>query len=309
MQLDRILMPTDFSDCAEATLDRAVELARTFGAELHLLHVLVLHDDPQASFIDSDEIYCRWEEVASDEMGRLLGVRQTDTLNIHHAQRRAVAAAPAIVEYAAAENIDLIVIGTHGRRGLRRFLLGSVAEETVRTADRPVLTIHGEDAAKSLESIERIVVPFDFSPDSEAALETAVELARTYRSRIDLVHVISLPIAPDGLAELPVAGATYTDLSETLEQALSEHAATVATPETAIEAHVFYGSPAPEITDFATKTGAGLIVLGSHGLSGLRRFLLGSVSERVVRSAHCPVLILRRPDASKHGAAAKDGAD
>ncbi len=144
MQLKKILMPTDFSACANAALAHAVDLAEQFDAELHLLHVVVLHqDDPHSpghSFPGLEELHQRMEEAASSEMKRSVDERRAAGLKIVEAQTRHIAAAPAILDYAAREDVDLIVLGTHGRRGLRRFLLGSVTEEVVRSASCPVLT-------------------------------------------------------------------------------------------------------------------------------------------------------------------------
>ena len=221
-------------------------------------------------------------------------------------QTRGIAVAPAIVEYAEAEEIDLIVLGTHGRRGLRRFLLGSVAEEVVRTAGCPVVTVPHEDA-RHTDSIERIVVPFDFSADSVWALETAKELAATYGSRLDVVHAIMPPMAAGGVADSPLPSGVWVDIEKKIREDLVQRVESTAGPEVPIETHVLEGRAAGRITKFAEEMGADLIVIGSHGLSGLRRFLLGSVSERVVRSAHCPVLVTRQPDTVGDSGEAENG--
>lgn len=297
MKLDRILMPTDFSNCADSALSHAIFLAQQYGAELHLLHVVVLHgespQDLQTAFPDIEEIYTRLRDIAATEMGRTLRARQLGTLRVREVQRRGVAAAPTIVDYAAEEEIDLVVLGTHGRRGIRRFLLGSVAEEVVRTAGCPVVTVPYEDVT-SVESIDRILVPYDFSADSEGALETAKELAATYGSQLDVVHAITPPMGPDGLADVPALGGAQIDLEKAVADALAQRVAAAAGPDVPADTHIVQGGAASEVADFASELGADLIVIGSHGLTGLSHFLLGSVSERVVRLAHCPVLVLRR---------------
>ena len=144
MQLEKILMPTDFSACANSALAHAVDLAEHFDAELHLLHVVVLHQEdpysPGQAFPGLEELHLRMEEAASHEMQLSIDAPRAAGLRVVETQARHVAAAPAILDYADRENVDLIVLGTHGRRGLRRFLLGSVAEEVVRSARCPVLT-------------------------------------------------------------------------------------------------------------------------------------------------------------------------
>ncbi len=197
MKVERILMPTDFSDCANAALTHAVVLARQFEAELHLLNVVVLHQDdpnrPGETFPGFEDLHRRWEKAAAGQMKQLLAERPTRELTVFEAQRRDLAAAPAILEYATSEDIDLIILGTHGRRGLRRLFLGSVTEEVVRSAPCPVLTLRDDETGRFHE-VNRIVVPFDFSADSHHALDTATELAAKYSATIDLVHVIEPPM-------------------------------------------------------------------------------------------------------------------
>lgn len=300
MNAQKILMPTDFSECANAALNHALFLAGHLEAELHLLHVVVLHNmDPYEEvpgFPDADEVHRRLEKVASGEMKELLAGHSADHLEVRQAQKRAVAAAPAIVEYAAEENVDLIVMGAHGRRGFRRFLLGSVAEEVVRLSPCPVLTIRGEGKGKKteLEKPEKILVPFDFSGHSRRALETARELAASYGGKLHVLHVIEpvmephpyVPVhyRPEGF-DLP---RLMSRVKEDLGPIVAEIAAGVS-----YEIGVDEGNPAWCIAETAEKVGADLIVIATHGRTGLGRFFLGSVTEKVVRTAGCPVLTLK----------------
>jgi nucleotide-binding universal stress UspA family protein len=307
MQLDRILMPTDFSDCANAALTHAVALARQFGAELHLLHVTVLHQDdpnrPGQAFPGFDELQRRLEEAASSRLKRLVEEHANRGLTVFEAQSRGIAAAPAIHDYASDEGIDLIVLGTHGRRGLRRFLLGSVAEEVVRSAPCPVLTVRDEEEARRFQDLDLIVVPFDFSEDSARALAVAAELAATYGSRIDLVHVIVPSI--DLQAEVTLWAPTFdfdrADMVRRAERRLQTEIDQLSGPEVPITPRILDGHVAASLTRHADGSKADLIVIGSHGLSGLEHALLGSVAEKVIRSASCPVLTLRQPDEEDDG--------
>ncbi len=296
MRFERILMPTDFSDCANAALTHAVALARQFEAELHLLHVTVLHEGASGpSFPGFEELHSRLEEAASSRISTMIDESKMKGLTVFKAHTRGVAAAPSILDYAAKEAIDLIVLGTHGRRGLRHFLLGSVAEEVVRSALCPVLTLRDEGKVRRLHELDRIVVPFDFSDDSRRALDFAVELAVMFGSRIDLVHVIVPSV--DLHAEVAVwAGSVEFDRGEFQRWAqsrLEEVAAMV--EKVPVNIQVLDGHVASALTRFASEEKADLIVIASHGLSGLQHFLLGSVAEKVIRSASCPVLTLRRP--------------
>jgi nucleotide-binding universal stress UspA family protein len=301
MQLDRILMPTDFSDCANAALTHAVALARQFNAELHLLHVAVLHQDdpnrPGQAFPGFEELDRRMQEAAATRLKRLVEEHAARGLTVFEAQGRDLAAAPAILDYATEEEIDLIVLGTHGRRGLRRFLLGSVAEEVVRSAPCPVLTVRNVEEARRFQDLDLIVVPFDFSDDSARALAVAAELAATYGSRVELVHVIVPSI--DLQAEVTLWAPTFdfdrADMVRRVERRLDAEIERLNRPQVRVTPRVLDGHVASSITRHADGSKADLIVLASHGLSGLEHALLGSVAAKVIRTASCPVLTLRPP--------------
>lgn len=311
MRVRSILMPTDFSACAQAALSHALFLARVFDAELHLLHVLVLYEHHPESVVDAfpddAELYQRLTEIARRAMAESTKAPAARSLRIREEQRHGVAAAPSIVEYADENKIDLIVMGSHGRRGLRRFLLGSVAEETLRSASCPVWTVHPDGSNERAGRIRRIVVPDDFSDDAHRALHTARDLARTFDARVDVVHVIPPPIVVSPGVPM-VAPPHVVDVTDAVTASLAQRVAAIADPSIAIEPVVLHGVAAIEIVDHATVTGADLIVIGSHGLSGPKRFLMGSVSERVTRAAECPVLVLRHGephDGENQGASAQ----
>lgn len=303
MKIERILMPTDFSGCAQAAFDHALVLARQYDAELHVLNVVELHAaEPIGlgpAFPDLEEIHERLDGIASGEMGKLLARHADRTLMIQDAVRRGIAAAPSIVEYAEEQGVDLIVLGTHGRRGLRRLLLGSVAEEVVRTARCPVLTIRGDHRAQTEgesapKPFDHIVVPYDFSADSDHALTVARQIAPT-GGRIEVVHVIAPPMDPEMFAPMhdPGRSFSFVELRAEVERRLVDRVAGHTGPEVPIEVHVLDGHAASVLADYADSSQADLIVIASHGLSGLRRFLLGSVTSGVVRAAMCPVLTVR----------------
>ncbi len=297
MKIKRILMPTDFSPCSEVALDQAILWARLFSAEIHLLHVITLHSvsDPNAAFPSLEDLHDHLDQFAVGELAKFKEMDPLQGLKLHTERRRAITVAPEIVAYAEEHEIDLIVLGTHGLRGLRRFMMGSVAEEVIRTAGCPVLTVRGSKAGKA-DAIQRILVPFDFSTEAKQSLLEVEGLAKVNDAKIDLLHVAAAPIPPGSYASIPLPAAHYDSLAELMEKNLRELAEESALAAK-IEVHVLVGNAAWEICDFADKAGSNLIVLTSHGLSGLNRILLGSVSEKVARMAECPVLILRKPEA------------
>lgn len=296
MQIKRILMPTDFSSCADAALEHALFLAAKHDATLYLLHVLVVDEDEPVSVEDSfpamDAIHQRMKERTRGGDTRADSPRYIDVVEIQEDVRRSVAAGLAIVDHATEHDIDLIVIGTHGRRGLRRFLVGSVAEEVVRTAPCDVLTIRDREHAERLERPERILVPFDFSAGAEASLEVATGLAREYDARLDLVHVISPPLIAEGHG-VPMPSWAPMEMARALVEELDQRLAAVATRCQATS-HLKQGNPGPEILDCAEEHASDLIVIGRHGGHASARWLLGSVAERVVRGASCPVLVIQK---------------
>ena len=317
MKIEKILLPTDFSDCAHAALDHALFLARQHGAQLHLLHVIVLHgEDPTETsqrFPDREEIFSRLEQLAGGEMRDLLAAHAEESLRLFEHQRRSISAAPAILEVADELGADLIVLGSHGRRGLRHFFLGSVAEEVVRTAHCPVLTLRESSSRGGTPRFGHLLVPVDFSPHARRALETARQLADLYGSELHLLHVVESPVIPPSYGPLysaAAAGVAFSDLAREVEENLRDLLSRVEGPDVNSNLQVVEGIAAPSITRYAEKIGADLIVIATHGLSGLEHFLLGSVTEKVMRTAPCPVLVLKQPEtpedfpaeAAKHGA-------
>jgi universal stress protein A len=146
--LKKILVGTDFSQPSAVALEYGRHLARTFNASLHVLHVVEFMSARyyvDAGYIDFSDLQKRLEESARQELDAAVTDDDRRTLRATAAIRTSGAPARAIVEYAADEGIDLIVMGTHGRSGVSRVLMGSVAERVVRTAPCPVLTVHDSE--------------------------------------------------------------------------------------------------------------------------------------------------------------------
>ena len=146
-------------------------------------------------------------------------------------------------------------------------------------------------------SLRRILVPTDFSEASTEALTMAIEFARRFDAAITIFHAHSVPsfVFPDGM--LAVTPQLMQDLERSIEGELKRVAATVAASGVVVTTHHAIGAPYDEICRYADELGADLIVMGTHGHTGLRHAILGSVAEKVVRKAHCPVLTVS-PSAS-----------
>ena len=298
LTLNRILFPTDFSPGSERALDTALALAQEFDAELHMLHAVVLHsddpNDPAHHFPDPEDIRQRLERTADRRMESGIAARAAGGLRIQQSQRRGLSVAPTILEHALEFDPDLIVMSTHGRRGLENVLLGSVTEEVVRFADCPVLTVRSGEEASSFPSTAPILVPVDFSEHSRQALTLARDIASTFGSSVCALHVFERPIHPEiYLGGMPLDSPDFRTVEGSLREALATFVAETPGPEVPASLHVVEGRAVPAILDFVQDQGAGLVVIATHGLTGLAHVLLGSVSEKVVRRATCPVLSVK----------------
>jgi len=283
--MKRVLFPTDFSPHANAALPHAINLAALQGGELHLLHVVVLHSATAPPL----------EEFSGEKEAReALDGLQTGESRVVHAVRRAVAASPAILEYAEENDIDVIVMGSHGRRGFRRLLLGSVAEEVIRAGHWPVMTVrHDTGGASGNPNFARILAPVDFSAQSAAGVEVAADLAGRFAAELHLLHVIDVPVMPEFYGPVVTPG---VDVKEATDRAATRMGEIVGAlgADLSIRTDIRVGGAVHEILEAAEKD-IDLIVVPTHGYSGWDRALLGSVAEGVLRRAHCPVLTLKLP--------------
>jgi nucleotide-binding universal stress UspA family protein len=297
-KLKKILFPTDFSRCADQALAHAVFYAEKYNAELHLLHIITLFTDQpdllNQEFSEIDDMIQKMELKADRQMVEVIHNHSSDKLKIIKTCKRAISAAPAILEYASENDIDMIVMGTHGRRGLGHLFLGSVAEEVVRMALCPVFTLRETEEIKPIKAYDKILVPVDFSEHSGTALSYAKRIADAYDAQLQVLHVIEETMHP----AFSLAGKTSIfDLVPTIKDDSRNRIEKMLTesngPEVKSEIFITGGKAAPEIIKFARMHNSDLIVISTHGLTGLDHFLLGSVTEKVVRRVHCPVFTVR----------------
>ncbi|WP_103030430.1 universal stress protein [Salinibacter altiplanensis] len=295
LDIDDLLVAHDHSPVSARAIRHALDLAARTGATLHVFHAEVLHEapDPDAERgrLPDEELSRLRDEVQQE------GPLSADALNavtVKNVVRRDVSAGPAIVNYAAEAGMDLILLGTHGRRGPSRILMGSVAEEVVRRAEQPVLTIRGhadDPSAFSTWAVDRILVPVDFSDPSRKALRTAKAWSALYDATIDVLHVVPERVQP---AFYTSGVQSIYDMEPEIEQKMMDHLDTFLAetggPEQETRPHVIVGNAAPSIAEFVDAESIDLVAMSTHGRTGLDRFLLGSVAEKVIRHVHCPVL-------------------
>jgi nucleotide-binding universal stress UspA family protein len=290
MMVTRILVPTDFSPTADAALARARTLAVAFDASLHLLHVAE-NTFLRAKMADPHHL----QLAATIQLNDRLPTDDRDPPRATAVMERSDHPADEIVRAARTRQIDLIAMGTHGRSGLAHFLIGSVAERVLRTAPCPVLTVRDAHLGGN-PMFMRILVPVDFSEPSIAALEYARALGRKLGASLRVLHVVedqyvTAPLGSD-MYMAPSSAETELRVQEAKDQLASFLSRDDRTALRAT-ADVITGSSARTITEYAGSNKFDLIVMGTHGRTGLAHFVMGSVAEKVIRTATCPVLTVR----------------
>jgi len=297
MSIENIVVGVDFSEESDRAVQHAVQMARHNGAQLTLLHASVVPE--LAPGIERDmkrtsDLYPRIvaERVSAererlDELRRRIsgqGVTVSQMISDDFADT-------AILEAAKQVDADLVVVGTHGRTGIKRFLLGSVAEKVVRVHDGAVMVARG-DADNA--GFARILVPTDFSPGSEHVFKAATDVAAP-GARITLLHCWRLP--PLGTGGHHAHDQFVAELRGDIATAVKAQAAEFFETHKSTQAEVNFVEtempPGLGVQTWLEDNECDLVVMGSHGRRGVRRFILGSVAETTVRHAPCSVLVVR----------------
>lgn len=298
MDIQNVLLPTDFSACADHALSHAVEIADQFDASLHFLHV-VNELDPDwygITNVQEEAVKLR-DQIKSEARERLNDLVPDTDLDTTVSLQLSFDVADTINEYVDERNIDLVVMGTHGRQGLERLMLGNVADKIVRHAPCPVMTVREEVPWEDDEEMrfQDVLAPIDFSDHSRTALRASKELAGAYAARLHLLFVAEQRTVPT-FSDTGLPGISVVEMDPEIvknaEKALKQLNERVEGPTVESQYHVREGSVSLDIVDFAETHGTDLIVMATRGLTGESRFLLGSNTERIVRVAPCPVLTL-----------------
>jgi nucleotide-binding universal stress UspA family protein len=290
----RIVVPTDFSETAQTAVNLGAEIAGYYKASLDLVNavdatVYAYAGYPFASL--SKELIASAEEA----LNRVKLPKAADKINI---SRYILSGNPAaeIVEHAKRHSADMIVVGTHGHGAVARFILGSVADRVLHEATCPVLVTKAPKGKVTKpkskpKPITRILFPTDFSDTATKALNRAVALTEDFDAELYVLHIVD-----DTLISTHVDAERKLILEELRRHALDEMQKQL--PPDLLQnfettGAVKRGEPGKQICAFAETHGCDLIVMGSHGRTGLGRLLIGSVADKVVRRAKCPVFIER----------------
>ncbi len=293
IQLDKILVPTDFSEASRQAFPCAVSLARQFGASITLVYIMPTTLPAEFSHIG---VVLETKRLVSEAGTALIKFRERELPADLKVEILVLEGGPfyKICEAARTVQADLIVIATHGHTGLKHFLLGSTAERVVRFAPCPVLTVRTQFIPVRFPEtcpsrFRKIIVPIDFSDASEKALPYVASFAQEFGAEIRLLHVIE----PSIYYQFDSAQSTVLEsqLKRTASLKLNLLLQSFALNGTA---QVRIGPALQEIIQEAADQKADLIILSTHGRTGLKHVFLGSTAENVVRHASCPVLVVRQ---------------
>jgi nucleotide-binding universal stress UspA family protein len=292
-----ILLPLDGSQLAETAVPVVVYLAEKLKAQVTLLHVIeknapeTVHG--QKHLVNEDEAYRYLAGIATKHFPKNVKVNR----HVHTDEVEQVSTS--ILQHSAELDPDLIVMCAHGQGGLRDFMVGSIAQQVINTGKVPVLLLQPRiSGSPQFTGFERIFVALDGNPEHETGFQVAVELAEQLKASIHLIQVVptlstlDAKRAPTGTL-LPATTMALLDIDEdTASDYLAEKMKTLRAQKIEVSAEVERGDPARQVVQSADAHATQLIVLGTHGKSGLNAFWTGSVAPKIVEQTQIPILLV-----------------
>ncbi len=283
--INNILFATDFSPHSDAALPYALAIAHQFGARLFGAHVLSSNDFPYPS-AEAWPVHLQQEEELQEQVVTRL---EKQLRGVPHQALSGIGNVGAVLRRLVREHdIDLIVVGSHGRTGARKLLMGSIAEKIFRQASCPVLAVGPKvvDQKRSVAELNDILFATDFGEGSAATASYAVSLAHEHQARLSLLHVIERP-HPGALSSEPASDLLFHRLQELVP------------PDTDLVSHPGYiiqsGLPGERIVQFSIAHEIDLIVVGVHPHEAVSAVthLAHTTAQHIVTHAACPVLTVR----------------
>lgn len=302
MKIQRILCPVDFSATTAAGLAPATSIATEYGAELILLHVLNFPFAQIEALPPGFDVETYYEAMADEANVHMAGLIDPDAADYMEATTQVERGVPyaEIVRLCKDQAVDLLVMPTHARHGLGRLLMGSTTEQVIRMVDCPVLTVHpGDEPAFKPGTI---LCATDFSDPADDALQMACDMAQRYQAKLILLHVVTLWECDPGNPAWrfpPLPEEYQNSLIEGPQRQLQDRREQLSDTPIEVETMLVRGfDAAAEIVRIASdEVDADLVVMGTHGHTGLVHLLMGSVAGKVVRTFPGPVLTARQTDA------------
>jgi nucleotide-binding universal stress UspA family protein len=280
----KILLATDGSEDAELAATTVVGLARNTASELHVVHTWRTVPSVHFDALVRQEMEREAQEVLDEQVKQIEGLGGT----LAQARLSEGGASEEIVALAEEIGVGLVAMGSRGRGRIRRALMGSVSDAVVRHAHCPVMVVRWKPVAFPA----KVLLATDGSEEATVAAQIVTDLGKKTGSEVHVVHVGEIPIThyPDRFGYRALYEEHEREARQLLEtqvESIKAAAATVA------QEHLRMGKADEEVVVLAEELGADLIAMGGRGLGGVKRALMGSVSDSVVRHAHCPVLVVR----------------
>lgn len=280
--IKNVLCPVDFFPASQRALEYSVALARNYGATLHILHVVspILPTSYEFS-VNTADFVREFEEQAIARIGKMEGDARSAGIEAQTAVRTGDIDEE-LKGAISASGADIVVMGTHGRRGFERWFLGSVTERLLRHCSVPVLVLSdtGTDM-KVPPDVEKVLVTTDFSEGTNEAMSWALAIAQEAPAEVTLMHVVQQPAERAGDVE---------GLADILEEHLSSMVPAEVRNWCTVGSRVEIGTPYQKILSILEESDVDLLVMNIHGKGMLSRALMGTTAERVIRGADCPVL-------------------
>ena len=288
---DRLVVPVDGSDAANQAAVQGMWLAGLTGAELHAVHVV--DDGRPGTLLGGTER----EEILQEHGRKLLGdvERLAEGANVA-ATTALLSGTPyrEILAYAGEHYCDLVVMGRRGHTTVGQQLIGGVTDKVLRAGDLPVLSVTGDGPSDPAEqSYERILVPTDGSECAEVAADHGAALAELTGASVHVVSVADVRAA-GGLFDAGGVSEEFVRAVEARhEEAVERMASTVGeVVDRPVETAVVDGTPSEALRTYVAEHDVDAVVVGAHGRSGVRRWLIGSVTERLLRTVDVPLLVV-----------------
>ena len=290
--MKKILVATDFSDLARRSYVAAASLATAYGAKIGLVHEVEalppMYRENFSESLDASRYHDHLQSALYEELEHdaWQGIETEAHLVYNGGSERN------LIDFARNEDIDLIVLSTHGRTGLSHVLLGSFAERVCRLATVPVLTHRSQGHIEKAFQARSILAPFDLSENSEAAFPILRSLCEHVGAKVTMLHVLpEVSVRGDWgdvQERLRVSAGTATKSEEKLRQLCDNEL-----PGMNVSVESRYGDTYDEILKEAHQLPADLVVMATHGWTGMKHLYFGSIAEKVLRTSPCSVLTVR----------------
>lgn len=291
-----ILVATDFSDASRTALEVAARLARDRQMPLTVAHFIEDANSPPwgRQYEVPDDVASAFRREARAKLQEFVDETLPERSRPSTVEFALDLGGPADgIPERVGEDVDLVVLGATGRNPVAEFLLGSTAEDVVRTIDRPVLVV---PSGAQTDSYDRIVAPVDFSECSRRSLELAASVARNEGAALRIVHSHIPPTSDASSISPTVTPERIDDIESQRESEFEEFVDTFDLGDLPVQTELTVGTPHSAIVDAVDEHGADLIVMGTHGRRGFERFFLGSTAVKILRRMPCSVMTVRTND-------------